>query len=56
MIKNFTETTLSIIEKSSKSIISSVDENGYPNLKAMLKPREIEGIKVFYLQQLFQIQ
>lgn len=42
------KTALSIINSSSNSIISSVDEYGFPNTKAMLKPREIEGAKVFY--------
>ena len=28
---------------------SSLDENGYPVMRAMLAPRKREGIKVFYL-------
>ncbi|WP_373592276.1 pyridoxamine 5'-phosphate oxidase family protein [Fusobacterium varium] len=28
--------------------ISSIDEDGFPNTKAMLPPRKREGIKVFY--------
>lgn len=39
---------LTIIEKSSNTIIASVDENGVPNIKAMLKPRENDGLKAFY--------
>jgi general stress protein 26 len=42
------KTALSIIESSSNAIIGSVGEDGYPNLKAMLKSRESEGIKKFY--------
>jgi len=34
-----------MIDKASVSIISSVDEDGFPNLKAMLPPRKREGIK-----------
>jgi general stress protein 26 len=34
-----------IIDKASVSIISSVDEDGFPNSKAMLPPRKREGIK-----------
>ena len=48
MSKNFIKAGLSIIEKSSKAIISSVDDDGFPNLKAMMKPRENEGLKIFY--------
>ncbi len=48
MNKNLLPTGLSIIEKSSHTIIASVDEEGFPNLKAMLKPREHDGLKTFY--------
>ena len=34
-----------LIDKASVSMISSVDENGFPNTKAMLPPRKREGIK-----------
>jgi general stress protein 26 len=34
-----------LIDKANVSIISSVDENGFPNSKAMLPPRKREGIK-----------
>ncbi|MBU1108481.1 MAG: pyridoxamine 5'-phosphate oxidase family protein [Candidatus Riflebacteria bacterium] len=34
-----------IIDKSTVSIISSVDEDGFPNSKAMLPPRKREEIK-----------
>ena len=37
-----------MIDKISISIISSVDEVGFPNTKAMLPPRKREGIKHFY--------
>ena len=48
MTKDLIKTALSIIDKSSKTIIGSVDEDGYPNLKAMLKPREMDTITTFY--------
>ena len=35
-----------LIDKQSVSFISSVDEKGFPNTKAMLPPRKREGIKV----------
>ena len=28
--------------------ICSIDENGFPNVKAMLKPRKVNGLKEFY--------
>lgn len=36
------------IRKQKVSFIGSVDKNGYPNMKAMLKPRKINGLKEFY--------
>ena len=36
------------IKKQKVSFICSVDENGFPNVKAMLKPRKINGLKEFY--------
>ena len=47
-MKNPAETIGNLIDKQSTSFISSVDENGYPNTKAMLPPCKREGIKVFY--------
>ncbi len=37
-----------IVDKTSVSVISSVDDEGFPNTKAMLPPRKREGIKCFY--------
>jgi general stress protein 26 len=48
MKKDTLKTVSSIIEMASNTIIGSIDEDGFPNLKAMLKPREIEDGKVFY--------
>jgi len=48
MPKDTIKTALSVIERSSKAIIGSVDADGYPNIKAMLKPREHDGVKTFY--------
>ena len=36
------------IDKQKVSFISSVDNENYPNMKAMLKPRKRNGLKVFY--------
>ena len=37
-----------MIDKSSTSFIAYVDDDGYPVTKAMLKPREREGIKTIW--------
>ena len=36
------------IRKQKVSFICSVDEAGFPNIKAMLKPRKIIGLREFY--------
>ena len=36
------------IRKQRVAFICSVDEEGFPNVKAMLKPRKMERIKCFY--------
>lgn len=36
------------IKQQKVAFIASIDEDGYPNLKAMLPPRKIEDAKVFY--------
>ena len=47
-MRNPAETIGNLIEKQSISFISSVDEDGYPNTKAMLPPVKRDGIKTFY--------
>jgi general stress protein 26 len=44
-MRDASKTIGNMIDKESVSIISSVDEDGFPNLKAMLPPRKREGIK-----------
>ena len=36
------------IDKQKVSFICSIDEDNYPNIKAMLKPRKRNGLKEFY--------
>ena len=48
MLKDAEATIGNLIDKQSVSFISSVDEDGFPNTKAMLPPRKREGISVFY--------
>ncbi|MDR0453900.1 MAG: pyridoxamine 5'-phosphate oxidase family protein [Deferribacteraceae bacterium] len=46
---NNTEQTIgNLIDKQGVSFISSVDPDGFPNMKAMLPPRKREGIKNFF--------
>ena len=47
-MRDVEKTIGNLIDKCSTSIISSVDSEGYPNTKAMLKVRKREGIKYFY--------
>jgi general stress protein 26 len=43
------ETIAAMIDKAGATIISSVDDDGFPNSKAMLPPRKRNGIKEIYL-------
>ena len=44
-----TEKTIgNLIDKQKVAFISSIDEDGYPNTKAMLPPRKREGLQTFY--------
>lgn len=47
-MRNPEQTVGNIADKLKIAFIGSVDEQGYPNVKAMLQPRKREGIKVFY--------
>ncbi len=47
-VKDSDTTIGNLIDKAGVSIISSVDEHGFPNTKAMLPPRKREGIKRLY--------
>lgn len=48
MIRNLEETIGKMIDKAGTSFIAYVDGEGYPITKAMLKPREREGIKTIW--------
>jgi len=48
MNKDLIKLSLKIIDSSKHALIASVDEGGFPNLKAMLQPREHDGLKTFY--------
>lgn len=48
MMRNPEQTVGNIADKQKTAFIGSVDEQGFPNIKAMLQPRKREGIKTFY--------
>lgn len=48
-MKDAEKTIGNIIDKQKICYISSIDEEGFPNTKAMLKPRKRVGIKEIYL-------
>ena len=48
-MKDVNKTVGDLIDKASATIISSIDENGFPNTKAMLPPRMRNGIGELYL-------
>lgn len=48
VMRDAMKTIGNLIEKQNTSYLSSIDENGFPNTKAMLPPRIMEGIKTFY--------
>jgi len=48
MMKDPEKTIGNLVDKASLTQICYMDDEGYPITKAMLKPREREGIKVFW--------
>ena len=48
MTKDYIRAGLSIVAKSAKAIIASLDDDGFPNLKAMYKPRESDGLSLLF--------
>lgn len=48
MMRNSEQTIGNLIDKQGVSFVGSVDESGFPNMKAMLPPRRREGIREFW--------
>lgn len=48
MLKNPEETVGKMIDKAGTSFLAYLDDEGYPITKAMLKPRERDGIKTLW--------
>lgn len=42
------------IRKQKVAFICSIDEEGFPNVKAMLKPRKMDGLHYFYYKGLIK--
>lgn len=42
------KTIENFIRKQKVAFICSIDEDGFPNVKAMLKPRKMDGLHHFY--------
>ena len=47
-MRNFEQTISNMADKSANAFICYIDEDGCPVTKAMLKPREHDGIRTFY--------
>ena len=47
-VKNPEQTLGKFIDRQSTAFIGSLDADGFPNIKAMLAPRQREGLRVFY--------
>lgn len=48
MMRDAVSTIGNLVNKQSTCFLGSADNNGFPNIKAMLKPCEREGIKTFW--------
>jgi len=48
MMRDAAQTIGNLIDKQGISLISSVDDDGFPNTKAMLPPRKRDGIRTFW--------
>lgn len=48
MMRNPEQTIGNLIDKANMSIVNYIDDEGHPISKAMLPPREREGIKTFW--------
>lgn len=47
-MRNPEQTVGNLIDNQSVSFIGSIDDRGFPKMKAMLPPRKHEGIKEFW--------
>ena len=47
-MRQIENTVANMADKLKNAFIGSIDDQGFPNIKAMLQPRKRDGIKVFY--------
>ena len=47
-MRNVEQTIGKLIDNQKVAFIASIDEEGFPNMKAMLQPRKREGLRTFY--------
>ena len=47
-VKNPEQTLGKFIDRQSTAFIGSLDADGFPNIKAMLAPRQREGLRIFH--------
>jgi general stress protein 26 len=47
-MRDFEKVIGNLIDKSGAAFVGSVDENGFPNIKAMYTPRKRDGIRILY--------
>jgi len=48
MMRNPEQTIGNLIDKQGVALVGSIDNDGFPNMKAMLPPRKREGIREFW--------
>ena len=48
MARNYFRDLEKLLKSQKTCVIGSVDADGIPNIKAMLKPRKVTGLKTFY--------
>lgn len=47
-MRDSAKTIGNIVDKQTVAFLGSIDQEGFPNIKAMLQPRNREGIRTFY--------
>ena len=47
-MRDSAKTIGNIVDKQTVAFLGSIDQEGFPNIKAMLQPRNREGIRMFY--------
>lgn len=47
-MRDSAKTIGNIVDKQTVAFLGSIDQEGFPNIKAMLQPRNREGIRAFY--------